>query len=162
MSVRVSGSRPSVLKIVIAYRRASVPTARIPNHDQRRSSRFILTTRRLPGQISQNCRAPPDLSRLRWTSLAAAAGTPSGDNSSLISLHTSMSRTSTIRSDVTYNLLELFPSNPAKTTFGSTLRHGELTSTSHPSAVLRSSSPDLWIRPPHSEYTVPNPSKSPE
>src|SRR6267143_1417426 len=45
MSVRVSGSRPSVFQIVIAYCLRSAPMRCRSNHDQRRSILFFLRTR---------------------------------------------------------------------------------------------------------------------
>src|SRR6266566_2096781 len=161
MNVRVSGSRPSVLLIMISYLRPSIPTRRRSNDDQRLSILFIFTTRKFRGQISQNCRAPADFSLRKRTSLAAAAGTPKGESSSLSSLQTSISLTRTIRSVVTKSLLDALPPNPAHTALGRTLPQGDLTSKSQPSKVFSSASPDFVIRPPHSEYTFPRPSRSP-
>jgi hypothetical protein len=157
----VSGSVPSVFHIVIAYWRPSVPIRRRSNHDDVRSSCFALTTRKSPGRISQNCRAPSAFNLLRLNSFAAAAGNPKGVSSPLSCRHASISRNSRIRSVVTKSLLAVFPRNPSNTIFGRILRHGELTFASQPSAVFNISSPDLMIRLPPSEYTLPNPSRSP-
>src|SRR5207302_5960829 len=97
----------------------------------------------------------------RWTPLAAAAGIPNGDISSLISLHVLISRINTTRSVVTYSLLEALPSNPAKMIFGRIFRHGELMSMSQPSPTLRILSPEFVTRTPPSEYTDPKPPRSP-
>src|SRR5437588_9094957 len=123
MRVRVSGSRPLVFQIVIAYCFPSPESRRKSNHDQRRSILFFLITRSLRGRISQNCRAPTDFNSLRWISLAAAEGIPKGVSSPLTSLQTSMSRTKTILLVVTLSLLEAAPPNPAKTVFGKIRRH---------------------------------------
>src|SRR5439155_26574452 len=161
MHVRVGGSRPSVLLIMTSYLRPSIPTRRRSTDDQRLSILFIFTTRKFRGQISQNCRAPADFSLRKLTSLAAAAGTPKCESSSLSSLQTSISLTRTIRLVVTKSLLDALPPNPANIVFGRTLRQGELTSKSQPSNGFRISSPDFVTRPSHSEYTFPRPWRSP-
>ena len=161
MSVKVSGSSPSVFQTVIAYWSPSLPSRRKFSQDHRRSIRFFLATRSSCGQISQNCRAPDAFSSLRRLSFAAAVGRPNGVNSPFSCLQASMSRTSTIRCVVIYSLLDVFPPNPEKTVLGRILRQGEITSKSQPSTTLRISSPERVIRFPSEEYTLLKPSKSP-